>query len=724
MPRRTRRAPFLVFTLLVAAFAGSACRPDRLVSAQGDLSFTEPTLDAGRTWVGGVIEAEATLRNDGRSDLDVSWQSDGAPWEFEPLPQVVPPGETTIRMRLAAKDPGAYRATLTARSGDAHAATLELIAMVLAIPECPQPVACATVAFDVSRGECVETPIEDGTSCDAGSVCTLDGHCQAGRCVGTPVTCDDGNACTLDTCNPLTGCEFLPAPPCPGDGRCQVGVCDPQTGCGLAPAVDGAACGAVSCDAAEVCISGQCVVRDPPDGYVCAEPSPCQGAGICAGSTCVRPQPTDLQSSWSYDSYGDGLAPTLLHDFLIEPDGDVALMGFFSQPVVNATSATPLPLNATARRCIGWNGQLACADFREGGGDGRVGLIDTTTGLPSWIFDLKLARPDLNADSDALFMARVVSLGSDRLAALYEAYPKDSEDPPLLRRYYLIILDAAGRMVSTQQLHDPLLDQANHPHPYGVASDTAGNLYVSFSGTVNDNAPLHADQPTLFLSFTRDGVLRWKHRYTQRGGELAVARGLLFPENGAMPLDAATGQALPPPPDLPGPIALLGRIVATSDRYVTSPTLPGGSLLGHVYGGGLVWKNQLPDGDSFISKELRAAEWTPPRTGAVTETVVLAFAQRSSRTSLVAFQARGGQELWSCPVSSSGWTPQLFEVARGGFAVMDNAATCGECDPPFANSSARFQYFDVQGLSPANVPWPGTFGGPNHDHLENPLWAN
>jgi hypothetical protein len=55
--------------------------------------------------------------------------------------------------------------------------------------------------------------------------------------------------------------------------------------------------------------------------------------------------------------------------------------------------------------------------------------------------------------------------------------------------------------------------------------------------------------------------------------------------------------------------------------------------------------------------------------------------------------------------------------------MMDGAQRCGECDPPFAYSKARFQRFTLPGLAPAEEPWPGTFGGPGHDHHEDPVRA-
>jgi len=127
----------------------------------------------------------------------------------------------------------------------------------------------------------------------------------------------------------------------------------------------------------------------------------------------------------------------------------------------------------------------------------------------------------------------------------------------------------------------------------------------------------------------------------------------------------------------------------------------------------------------FLSRELRAVQWTPPRLGAATQTAVLTFARRSGVGSLMAFRMNDGAELWSCPVKATIMdAPQLFETTRNGFAVMGDAITCGECDPPFANSAASFWTFEVPGLDTARISWTGTFGGPGHDHRENVVVGN
>jgi len=56
------------------------------------------------------------------------------------------------------------------------------------------------------------SPDPNGTPCDDGDACTVDGTCNAGTCGNTPLTCDDGNPCTQDSCSPTTGCVFDPTP--------------------------------------------------------------------------------------------------------------------------------------------------------------------------------------------------------------------------------------------------------------------------------------------------------------------------------------------------------------------------------------------------------------------------------------------------------------------------------------------------------------------------------
>jgi hypothetical protein len=221
------------------------------------------------------------------------------------------------------------------------------------------------------------------------------------------------------------------------------------------------------------------------------------------------------------------------------------------------------------------------------------------------------ARPDFAklTEPGNLFMARLAVLGSDRIAALFEAFPKGAGSATSCRRYFLAVLDAAGKLVSATQLSDPMLELCNHPHPYGVASDSVGNIFIMFSSTKSASAPLIPEAPSLLMSYSRDGVFRWKRKENALvGGELAVARGVLYPENCGFAFLASTGA----PFSLPnGPASgLFGRVVMSSDRLIPSPIIGSTRLYGYELANGQPrWTYTLPGGDNFASDQIRLASW-------------------------------------------------------------------------------------------------------------------
>lgn len=710
-----------VFGAALLCLAG--CKEPELQSSMGKLNLEPTRVDFGTTFIGQTIEAHLTVRNEGRASRALEWKALDAPFEVVIVPLEAASGSNEVLIRARPGSEGAFRAVLAFDSeGQHHEA--ELLVAGTATPQCPQTDSCVESVFNLVTQRCEEHVLADGSPCDSGSVCVSAGTCQSGRCVGTPRSCDDGNACTVDVCNAVNGCEHLPTPPCPGDGACMKGVCNPASGCGLAPMDDGAACGPVqTCDQAQVCIAGACVMRDPPDGYVCAQASPCQGEGRCVQSSCVRPPASELTSSWNYDSFNSteadaGASSQQYHDFVLEPGGAVSLMGFFQAPPKLRANTPGMTegVDGPARRCMLWNNRLICADY-PAAVNGKISAVNLATGATVWTFDVRVARPDFVTLTQTIFMARMAVQGSDRLAALFEAYPRTNNPQATgnCRNYFLVVLNASGGLVSAQQLFDPVLDVCNHPHPYGFAADSVGNLFISFSQTIGQPAPLVPGNNTTVMSFTRDGVFRWKFTDPHLlGGELAVATGLLYPENSSIAVMAATGATAY---TLSAPF---GRLVVTQERSVPAPAVGQTVLKGYEAGTPTQrWTHALGGGESFWSDQIRLAKWHV-RGGE--RTVALTFTQALGKTFLKAIDTRDGSESFSCPISIGGRSePQLVEVSDGAMSLMEGSDACGKCDPPFANSSAAFHTFPLPLISPAFEPWLGTFGGPGHDHREEVL---
>ncbi len=713
--------------LVLALVLGAGCRKPDLSTAKVSLRFEPEVLNFGNIYADGDVHVRTlSVVNEGRATLSsVEWQGNPGPFTAD-WPVSLPPGETVVTVRVSLAATGPVTRVLGVKGVEP---TITLSVTGLALPPCVPSGPCVTSKFNTVAGTCDETPVSDGAPCQADSACIVNAQCLVGRCIGQERACDDGNACTVDVCNSTTGCEFLPRPPCPGDGKCLIGACNPATGCEMVPAEDGTTCGPKqTCIEAQVCITGECTIRNPPDGYVCAEASPCQGEGRCVGNDCVRSSPvTTLSPTWRYDSLpvdpaDAGSGDTKLHDFVMEPNGAMTLSSFFSAPAkLRANTAEPhdAPLG-NSRRCIIWGTRLVCADY-PAAPNGRVTAMDLATGASQWSFDIRVGKPDFVQQTSTMFLARLVVQASDRLAALFEAYPLHGVNSQC-RSYFLVVLNAQGQLVTATPVVDPLIDVCNHPHPYGAASDAVGNLFLAFSPTLSQQAPLKPGKPTLLLSYTRDGIFRWKVTDSSfEGGELAVARGLLYPENGEVVRTAATGEPAFAVPQT------LGRIVVSDSRFLAAPVTGQTTLMGYEAGQpSLSWSHQLAGSTRFWSDQLRLAGW---QTSRGTETVALTFTQDATTAEawLHAIRVHDGSEAFNCPVNfgpGARTPPQLFEIANGSMGVMAGALDdsgqpgCNKCDPPFAASSAAFFSVPLPSIVVPRAPWVGTFGGATHDHRE------
>ena len=150
------------------------------------------------------------------------------------------------------------------------------------------PVVCndnnSCTADACSNGVCVFTP-DDG-NCDDGNLCTPTDTCVGGVCVGKgTLNCDDDNVCTTDSCDPQGGCKYalnqLPcsdASVCTMVDKCNTGEC---IGSGELPCNDNNPCTADSCDPVTGC---QFL---PSNGAPCNDKNVCTTGDICADGVCT-----------------------------------------------------------------------------------------------------------------------------------------------------------------------------------------------------------------------------------------------------------------------------------------------------------------------------------------------------------------------------------------------------------------------------------------------------
>ncbi|CAM3504940.1 hypothetical protein G4177_20980 [Corallococcus sp. ZKHCc1 1396] len=466
------RAPWWLLVLLV--FSGCRCGDDPgLGGANASFRPQGTVVDFGRVLEGTQVRRSLTLVATGRAGVQVEAVTQ-SPF-FVVVSQIVVPGSGTGTVDIlfsAGSTPVEGELVLTAGR---TTATVKLTGVgVRPLPCLPQG-ECRESRFDLDSGQCIESPQADGASCIPGSRCQENGRCQAGVCVGQPRSCNDDNPCTLDTCSPTQGCVTASvACPVPRD-PCKVGVCDRNEGCKEVDAKDFIPCGSVSCKEAQVCLRGACRSVTPPDGFVCAPATPCQGEGTCSAGECMRPDAGDLEPLFTAELGGEPVAedsgPVLLVDdgtvyaSVCGGDAGCRLAAYtetgllrFESPYEDGGARTllaasdagvvvlaPEALEAYAPRGAGelrWRTSLALADAPQDGGApegvpgtgaGRVALTvegDVLTYV-TWSAEAPDAGEDAGAVAEPL-RSRLVLLSADAGVPLALGPEEDGGGPARL----------------------------------------------------------------------------------------------------------------------------------------------------------------------------------------------------------------------------------------------------------------------------------------------------
>ncbi|WP_208718745.1 hypothetical protein [Corallococcus sicarius] len=308
------RTPWWLLVLLV--FSGCQCGDPNVGNATASFRPQETVVEFGRVLEGTQVRRSLTLVATGRAGVQVEAVTQ-SPF-FVVVSQIVVPGSGTGTVDIlfsAGNEPVTGELVLTAGR---TTATVKLTGVGVRPLACVPQGECRESRFDLESGQCIESPQGDGAACIPSSRCQQDGRCQAGACVGQPRTCDDDNPCTVDSCSPTQGCVKADVV-CPESrDPCKVGVCDRNEGCKVVDAANFTSCGAVDCKEAKVCLSGTCRTVTPPEGFVCAPATPCQGEGTCSAGECMRPDAGDLVPLFRAELGGEPVAeevgPVVLAD--------------------------------------------------------------------------------------------------------------------------------------------------------------------------------------------------------------------------------------------------------------------------------------------------------------------------------------------------------------------------------------------------------------------------
>ncbi len=134
-------------------------------------------------------------------------------------------------------------------------------------------------------------------NCDDGNLCTLNDQCVDGKCKpGPAINCDDDNPCTTDTCVPEKGCTFaLNDHACSDDDLCTTG-----DHCHLGSCISS---GQLACNDSNPCTDDSC---DPktgcqfvPNAAACDDGNPCTLGDQCSEGGCLAGAALECPAGWS-----------------------------------------------------------------------------------------------------------------------------------------------------------------------------------------------------------------------------------------------------------------------------------------------------------------------------------------------------------------------------------------------------------------------------------------
>jgi hypothetical protein len=116
--------------------------------------------------------------------------------------------------------------------------------------------------------------------------------------------------------------------------------------------------------------------------------------------------------------------------------------------------------------------------------------------------------------------------------------------------------------------------------------------------------------------------------------------------------------------------------------------------------------------------ELHAATWSTSRGPRQIVTALI----EGPTTQLTGLDVNSGAVLFQCEVADLDHVAS-FEIGATGMVTMShttplNVDICSSCDPRFAQTQNRFQWFSTTTLSTGNASWNGPYGGPTHSHQE------